>query len=65
MVLLVRRGPLGGKGLAEPICPSLFLNPFPPRPTPFNYTLLLHQIFLLESHWVEKGYNIYIYIIPV
>ena len=31
MILLVKGEPLGGKGLTEPICPSLFLNPFPPR----------------------------------
>ena len=28
----MREEPLGGKGLTGPICPSLFLNPFPPRP---------------------------------
>ena len=31
-ILLVKGEPLGGKGLTGPICPSLFLNPFSPRP---------------------------------
>ena len=30
--LLFKGEPLGGKGLTGPICPSLFLNLFPPRP---------------------------------
>ena len=34
MILLLKGEPLGGKGLTGPtcICPSLFLNPFSPRP---------------------------------
>ena len=32
MILLVKGEPLGGKGLTGPTCPSLFLNPFSPRP---------------------------------
>ena len=30
-ILLIKQEPLGGKGLTGPICPYLFLNPFPPR----------------------------------
>ena len=31
-ILLVKGEPLGGKGLIVPTCPTLFLNPFSPRP---------------------------------
>ena len=31
----------GGKGLTGPIYPSLFLNPFSPRPTQTNYFVIL------------------------
>ena len=43
-MLLVKGEPLGGKGLTGPICPSLFLNPFSPRPAktvPFVILLCL------------------------
>ena len=42
--ILVKGEPLGGKGLTWPICPSLFLNPFPLRPAktvPFVILLCL------------------------
>ena len=31
-MLLVKGEPLSGKGLTGPTCPSLFLNPFSPKP---------------------------------
>ena len=38
---LSKREPLGGKGLTEPVCPSLFLNPFPPRLTKSGHYVIL------------------------
>ena len=40
-ILLVKGEPLGGKGLTEPICPSLFLNPFPPRAAKSGHFVIL------------------------
>ena len=51
-ILLIKGEPIGGKGLTGPICPSLFLNPFPPIPAktvPFvNYFTLFNarQLYL-------------------
>ena len=44
MILLVKREPLGGKGLTGPICPSLISLTFSPRPAktiPFVILLCL------------------------
>ena len=40
-ILLVKGEPLGGKGLTEPICPSLFLNTFPPRAAKSGHFVIL------------------------
>ena len=40
-ILLVKGEPLGGKGLTEPICPSLFLNPFPPKAAKSGHFVIL------------------------
>ena len=41
MILLVKGEPLGGKGLTEPVSPSLFLNPFPPRAAKSGHYVIL------------------------
>ena len=42
MILLIKWEPLGGKKLTEPlICPSLFLNPFPPRAAKSGHFVIL------------------------
>ena len=41
MILLIKGEPLAGKELPEPICPSLFLNPFPPRAAKSGHFVIL------------------------
>ena len=65
MILLVKGEPLGRKGLTEPICPSLFLNPFPPRATKSIHFVIVYTVSNVrrfyssnESLWVGKGFNV-------
>ena len=53
MILLLKGEPLGGKGLTGPICPSLFLNSFPPKPanaSPFVILLCLMPDYFILSN---------------
>ena len=60
----------GGKGLTGPICPSLFLNPFPPRPAETSIILLclMPDYFTLYNtkrfYLREKGKGLTVPICP-
>ena len=44
---------MGGKGLTEPICPFLFLNPFPPRPNKIGPFVIL--LYLTPDDFTREG----------
>ena len=53
MTLLVKGEPLGGKGFIGPICPSLFLKPFPPRPAKTDPFVIL--LCLAPNDFTRQG----------
>ena len=61
MILLVKGEPLGGKELiTEPICPSLFLNPFPPRAAKSEHFVIL---LCLTPGWERVKNNLFMYLL--
>ena len=52
-ILLVKGEPLSGKGLTEPICPSLFLNTFPPRAAKRGHFVVL--LCLTPDDFTRQG----------